>query len=61
MALGAQIRSEDGVQTAIGYIYRDLDYARERVKLIKQAHEKGKDAASAAAAIAAGKESEMAE
>ncbi|KAL7268034.1 Sterol 3-beta-glucosyltransferase [Rhizina undulata] len=31
-ALGAQIRSENGVDTAIKLIYRDLDYARSLIK-----------------------------
>ena len=36
--LGEKIRSENGVATAIQYIYRDLDYAKERIKDIYNQH-----------------------
>ena len=41
--LGEQIRSEDGVGTAINALYRDLDYARSLIKHRKQAAEQPED------------------
>lgn len=38
--LGEKIRSENGVENAIEYIYRDLEYARKRIKQIAIAHKK---------------------
>ena len=38
--LGKKIRSENGVQTAIEYIYRDLDFARTRIKQLAKTHAK---------------------
>ena len=32
--LGERIKGENGVKNAIHYIYRDLDYAKERIKQI---------------------------
>lgn len=37
--LGEQIRKENGVQTAINFIYRDLEFARERILHLKQMNE----------------------
>lgn len=38
--LGEKIRSENGVATAIEYIYRDLDYAKERIQDLANVHNK---------------------
>jgi hypothetical protein len=38
--IGQKIRSEDGVRNAINYIYRDLDFATERIKVIAANHRK---------------------
>lgn len=40
LLLGKKIRSENGVENAIEYIYRDLEYARKRIKYIAAAHRK---------------------
>lgn len=37
--LGAQIRKEDGVKNAINSIYRDLDFSRERIELLRKRNE----------------------
>ncbi len=36
--LGERLRNEDGVKNAINFIYRDLDYARIRIKQIAANH-----------------------
>jgi sterol 3beta-glucosyltransferase len=38
--IGQKIRSEDGVREAINSIYRDLDFASERIKEIAKLHSK---------------------
>jgi sterol 3beta-glucosyltransferase len=38
--IGERIRKENGVQTAIKMLYRDLDYARERINRIADKHQK---------------------
>ncbi len=38
--MGQRIRSENGVQTAINNIYRDLKFATERIQQIAAAHAK---------------------
>ncbi|KAJ9050825.1 Sterol 3-beta-glucosyltransferase [Entomophthora muscae] len=39
-AIGVQIRQENGVETAIKFMYRDLDYARNRLKKPSAEHSK---------------------
>lgn len=39
-ALGVKIRSENGVENAIGFIYRDLEYAQSRITKIAELHRK---------------------
>jgi sterol 3beta-glucosyltransferase len=39
-ALGEKIKGENGVETAIGFIYRDLEYAETRIKQIADMHKK---------------------
>ena len=34
--IGERIRSENGVQNAIHYIYRDLDYAKTRIQQLAE-------------------------
>ena len=36
--VGEGIRKEDGVETAVKCVYRDLEFSRERVKVFKEAN-----------------------